>query len=164
MRYSGKAIGERDSVQSANHTSSPNLYWDVKGYSIGFGCFIGNDPDTLAHYKQLQPLSKQQAEDLLRSRLQPVEEAIYKYITIPLNQNQFDALADWGYNEGSGVLAPFNPITGHGSHLVTLLNTGDYENASKEFVKWDKSAGQVLPGLLARRQEETVLFNTPTTY
>jgi lysozyme len=139
---------------------APVLYWDVKGWSIGFGCFIGNDPATIAHYKSIQPLSRQQAEDLLRSRLQPVVDALKANIKVVLNQNQFDALVDWAYNEGSGVLQPFNPTTGHGSHLVTLLNAGNFAEASLEFVKWCKAGGQVIPGLLARRQEETKLFNT----
>jgi lysozyme len=139
---------------------APMLYWDVKGWSIGFGCFIGNDPATLAHYKSIQPLSRQQAEDLLRSRYQPVVDALKANVTVAVNQNQFDALVDWAYNEGPGVLQPFNLHTGHGSHLVTILNQGNYMGASDEFVKWCKAGGQVIPGLLARRKEETTLFNT----
>jgi GH24 family phage-related lysozyme (muramidase) len=139
---------------------APNLYWDVKGWSIGFGCFIGNDPATIAHYKSIQPLSRQQAEDLLRSRLQPVVDALKANVTVSVNQNQFDALVDWAYNEGPGVLQPWNPKTGHGSNLVTLLNQGNFAGAVLEFPKWCKAGGQVIPGLLARRQEETTLFNT----
>ena len=71
---------------------APNLYWDVKGWSIGFGCFIGNDPVTIAHYKAIQPLTRLQAEDLLRSRLQPVVDALKENVTVTLNQNQFDDL------------------------------------------------------------------------
>jgi lysozyme len=40
-----------------------------------------------------------------------------------------------------------------------LLNSGDYTGAAAEFQKWDKAGGQVLAGLLRRRQAEADMFD-----
>jgi lysozyme len=40
------------------------------------------------------------------------------------------------------------------STLNKKLNSGDYDGACKELLKWDKAGGKVLPGLVKRRQEE----------
>jgi lysozyme len=37
-------------------------------------------------------------------------------------------------------------------------NRGDYDGAANEFLKWNKSNGKVLPGLVRRREAERVLF------
>jgi lysozyme len=78
-------------------------------------------------------------------------------VTVPLTQNQFDALVDFAYNAGAANL--------RSSTLLRLLNSGDYAGASGQFIRWNKatSNGQliVLPGLTRRRTAEAQLFNTP---
>jgi lysozyme len=74
-------------------------------------------------------------------------------VTVPLNQNQFDALVSFTENEGA---TSFEEST-----LLRLLNAGDYAGAAAQFDRWVYQKGRVLPGLVDRRQQEAALFNTP---
>ena len=62
-----------------------------------------------------------------------------------LNQNQFDALVSFCYNCGAGALAD-------------VMASGDIVGTMRLYVH---GGGQVLPGLVRRREEEIALFNTP---
>ena len=62
-----------------------------------------------------------------------------------LNQNQFDALVSFCYNCGAGALAD-------------VMVSGDIVGTMRLYVH---GGGQVLPGLVRRREEEIALFNTP---
>ena len=44
--------------------------------------------------------------------------------------------------------------------MLKLLNAGDYSGAADQFERWDKSGGQVIAGLLRRRQTEVQEFNS----
>jgi lysozyme len=66
------------------------------------------------------------------------------------SQSQFDALVAFSFNCGLGAL--------QASTLRRLYNAGDIAGAAQEFVKWNKAAGQVLPGLTRRRLAEQSLF------
>ena len=44
------------------------------------------------------------------------------------------------------------------STLLKLVNQGDIVNASDQFLRWNRAAGHVLPGLTRRRQAERDLF------
>ena len=46
--------------------------------------------------------------------------------------------------------------------LLKLLNANDFAGAAAEFDKWDHAGGQVVAGLLRRRQAETALFQDDT--
>jgi lysozyme len=74
-------------------------------------------------------------------------------VTVPLNQNQFDALVSFTENEGA---TSFEEST-----LLRLLNTGNYGAAAAQFSRWVYQRGQILPGLVTRRNQEAALFNTP---
>lgn len=75
---------------------------------------------------------------------------INKVVKVALNQNQFDALVSFAYNIGNGNL--------QNSTLLKKLNSGDYQGASNEFLRWNKSGGKVLNGLTRRREKERALF------
>ena len=75
---------------------------------------------------------------------------VSKVVKVPLNQNQFDALVSFAYNIGNGNL--------QNSTLLKKLNSGDYQGASNEFLRWNKSGGKVLNGLTKRREKERALF------
>ena len=87
------------------------------------------------------------AEDVVR-----FEQAVNAAVTVPLTQNEFDALVSFAYNVGVGAF--------RGSTLVRLLNNSDYEGAEKQFLRWTKQAGNELAGLVRRRNAERDLFNT----
>jgi len=69
-----------------------------------------------------------------------------------IKQNQFDALVSLAYNIGLAALKR--------STLLKKLNGGDLQTAAAEFLKWDKQAGEVLPGLTKRRKAEQKMFNS----
>jgi lysozyme len=81
------------------------------------------------------------------------QAAVLGAVTVPLNQNQFDALVSFTENEGA---TSFEEST-----LLRLLNAGDYDGAAAQFGRWIHQKGRVLPGLVARRQQEAALFTAP---
>jgi lysozyme len=125
-----------------------HAYPDSTGFSIGFGTFL-NTPELLAKYNNIT-ITRGQFELLMMNRVHQIEQDIEKLVKVPLTQNQFDAIADFIYNEGT---TKFN-----GSTLLKLLNQQDYQGAANQFLTWDISNGKILPGLLARRNRERTLF------
>jgi len=99
------------------------------------------------------PITTAQADAIMRQTLKEYEAAVNRYVTVPINQNQFDALVDFAYNAGAQNL--------RNSTLLKLLNQGQYEGAANEFDKWVMGAGQRLPGLVKRRALEKQLFLKP---
>jgi lysozyme len=80
------------------------------------------------------------------------EQAVNGLVTVPINQDQFDALVSFAFNVGAGSLK--------GSTLLRKLNAGDAAGAAQEFQRWNKAAGKVLPGLTRRRASEALLFQS----
>lgn len=69
--------------------------------------------------------------------------------SIPLRPDQTDALADFVYNLGPAALG--------GSTLLRKLKRGD--DFGNEWGRWVRGGGRVLPGLVARRQAERILYD-----
>lgn len=119
-----------------------------KYWTIGYG-----------HYDKLvkpdQKITKKQAEDLLKKDLQVFVNGVEKLVKVKVNSNQFDALVSFAYNCGLTALKT--------STLLEKLNDGDTSGASKEFLRWTKSGGKELKGLVTRRNKEMNLFLNPTT-
>jgi lysozyme len=90
------------------------------------------------------------AETWLANDTSWAQALINTVVTGTLNQNQFDALVSFSYNVG--------PEAFHNSTLLRLLNAGDMVGAASQFVLWDHIDGQVVAGLLKRRQAEADLF------
>lgn len=119
-------------------------YQDVVGvWTVGFG-------STGPHVKPGMIITAKQAEDLLRDDVSRFEACVSKQVSVPLSQNQFDALVSFAFNLGCGNLAS--------STLLRKLNAKDYAGASLEFTKWNRAGGSVLPGLTRRREAEKALF------
>jgi lysozyme len=89
-------------------------------------------------------------ERLLKEDLQTYENAVNRLVTVPLNQNQFDALVSFCYNVGRGAFSQ--------STLLRLLNQGNYSEAANQFSRWVNGGGKQLPGLVSRRETERTLF------
>ena len=96
-------------------------------------------------------ITQDQAEQMLLSELEEYEGYIENMVTVPLTQNQFDALVVWVYNLG--------PTNFRNSTLLKELNSGDYTAAGKEITRWNKAGGKVLAGLVKRREAEAQLFS-----
>ncbi|MCY1340603.1 Lysozyme RrrD [compost metagenome] len=95
-------------------------------------------------------IDRAEAERLLRDDLHDAEKAIGTLVRVPLSQGQFDALASFVFNLGSGNLQC--------STLLRKLNAKDYAGAADEFPRWNKAGGKVLAGLTRRRAAERALF------
>jgi lysozyme len=96
-------------------------------------------------------ITQEEAEQMLLTELEEYEGYVEKYVTVPLTQNQFDALVVWVYNLG--------PTNFRKSTLLKELNAGNYTAAGQEITKWNKAGGKVLAGLVKRREAEALLFN-----
>ena len=96
-------------------------------------------------------ITQEEAEQMLLTELEEYEGYVEKYVTVPLTQNQFDALVVWVYNLG--------PTNFRNSTLLKELNSGNYTAAGKEITRWNKAGGKVLAGLVKRREAEAKLFN-----
>jgi GH24 family phage-related lysozyme (muramidase) len=130
-------IKESEGLRLDAYLPTPNDVW-----TIGYG-----------HTKTAKPgmkITQAGAEALLLHDLQWVETAIDTYVQVPLNQNQYDALASFIYNVGATAFRK--------STMLKLLNKGDYEGAANQFPRWNKQKGKVLNGLTTRRQKEQTLF------
>lgn len=95
-------------------------------------------------------ITRAQAEALLRKDLTRFETGVRSLVKVPLNSNQFSALVSFAFNVGTGALAQ--------STLLSRLNQRDYQGAANEFSRWVYGGGQVLPGLVRRREAEKQLF------
>jgi lysozyme len=101
--------------------------------------------------KYANGLTQQQVNDLLAQDVKPAAQAVSESVKVALNQNQFDALTSFTFNVG---IAAFR-----GSTLLRLLNQGQYDQVPAQLLRWTRSGGQVVPGLLNRRQNEIKLWN-----
>lgn len=97
--------------------------------------------------------SQSQADEDLINRMTTIGGDIDSVVTVSINENQKAALCDFIYNIG---LHAFEEST-----LLRLLNAGNYSAAAAQFSRWVYQRGQILPGLVARRNQEAALFNTP---
>jgi len=97
-------------------------------------------------------ISQHQADIMLGSDLVKYANYINEYVTVSLNQNQFDALTSWVYNLGPGNLKS--------STMLKVLNEGSYDDVPFQIKRWNKAGGKVLKGLVRRREAEAELFAT----
>lgn len=74
---------------------------------------------------------------------------VKRNVKVPLTQGQFDALVDFTFQFGNQL---------YGSHLLLLLNSGDYRGAANELSRWVHVNGVVSNQLVARRQAATTMF------
>lgn len=94
-----------------------------------------------------------EAEDRLKADLVRFASAVDKLVTVPITSNQRAALISFAFNLGAQALKE--------STLLRLLNEGKLGAAADEFLRWNKAAGRVLAGLVARREDERKLFLKP---
>ena len=88
----------------------------------------------------------------MKQDLNKFEDGVNNLVQVDINQNQFDALICFSYNLGLHALG--------GSTLLKDLNNGDSDSAANQFLVWDRAGGQVVEGLLRRRQAEKDLFTS----
>jgi len=96
-------------------------------------------------------LSDQQVLDLLSQDVNPAAQLVTNRVTVTLNQNQFDALTSFIFNVGGAAFV--------GSTVLKLLNQGQYDEVPAQLRRWNKAGGQVVQGLINRRENEIKLWN-----
>ena len=120
-------------------------YQDSVGvWTIGYG------HTKTAHEGRL--IIKSTADRLLAEDLAEFEKYVEEYVTVTLTQNQFDALVSWTFNLGPGNLQE--------STMLRKLNQGLYTEVPDEMRRWNKAGGEVLKGLVRRREAEAELFGS----
>ena len=83
---------------------------------------------------------------LLQQDVKHAERAIKRLVTVPLTQEQYDALVSFTFNVGETALSR--------STLLKKVNAFDCWGAGAEFMRWTQAGGKELPGLVVRRASE----------
>ena len=120
------------------------------GATIGYGHLIKSGENFT------KGISEAKATELLRADIATAERAVRDNITVPLSQNQFDALTSLAYNIGTKNFA--------NSTVVNYINnpnfhSSTYPNLESAWNTWNKSGGHVMTGLSNRRNQEWNMFN-----
>ncbi|OKP05589.1 lysozyme [Xenorhabdus eapokensis] len=142
MEISESGINKLKSYEGLKLKAYPDPATGAAPWTIGYGHTKGVKPG--------QVITVQQAEEFLHQDLIPIYAAIQRLVKIPLTPGQFDALCSFIFNLGIDNFAH--------STLLKKLNTGDYQGAAKEFVKWDRADGRELADLRLRRESEQKTF------
>jgi lysozyme len=140
-----------------------SAYRDVAGiWTIGYGSTRYHDGKPVKPGDKLA--DEQQADALFNNTLGQYEDAVNKYVKVPLTQSQFDALVSFTYNEGTGALKE--------STLLKKLNEKDnpdsYRDAADQFLVWNKITSpqtgekEACTDLSIRRRQERQLFLSTT--
>jgi lysozyme len=121
--------------------------------TIGYGHMI-------RPWEDLTEITKEQAEDLLHRDVMDAESAIRSMISVPLTQNQFDALVCFFFN--------VNPSKFRNTATHQLLNDGNYDVVPSRLLLWNKiNVGGVMQeskGLTRRRLHEIALWKGTLTH
>ena len=141
MRYSAQS---RKALTESFEGCRLKAYRDSKGvWTIGYG-------HTGGIVEEGMTCTQVQADIWLALDIAWAESVVNREVKLQLTQNEFDALVDFVFNCGAGNF--------HSSTLLRLVNAGRHAEAALEFEKWDHCSGQVVAGLLRRRQAEEALF------
>ena len=116
----------------------PAGYW-----TIGYGHLC--DP-------KHPPITETEAEDYLADDLQTALAATLRYCPVLATEpeGRLAAIVDFTFNLGTGRLQT--------STLRRRVNQRDWAAAAHELRRWVRGAGKILPGLVSRREAETVLL------
>jgi lysozyme len=111
-------------------------------WTIGYGCTTDVKPgDTI---------NQEMAEFMLLRDVAMFEKGVSDLIKVDVTPNQFSACVVLAYNIG---------MTNFGaSTLLRMINAQD-PNASAQFLRWNRAAGQVMAGLTRRREAEKQLYD-----
>jgi len=118
--------------------------------TIGYGSTMqpNDKPVTMKH----PPIDAEEAAEWLEQDVGIIAAGLHmRTKSLNLNQNQFDALVCLAYNIGTAALSS--------STLLKMLNSGDFEGAAAQFLRWNKNDGKVMLGLARRRLAEKYLFD-----
>ena len=118
-------------------------YQDSVGvWTIGFGHTKG--------VEEGQTCSIEDAESMLADEMDEYEGYINNMVKVELQQHEFDSLVAWVYNLGPTNLSE--------STMLKVLNGGQFDRVPDEMNRWTRAGGEILEGLVRRRQAESLMF------
>ena len=118
-------------------------YQDSVGvWTIGFGHTKG--------VEEGQTCSIEDAESMLADEMDEYEGYINNMVKVDLQQHEFDSLVAWVYNLGPTNLGE--------STMLKVLNGGQFDRVPDEMNRWTRAGGEILEGLVRRRQAESLMF------
>jgi lysozyme len=138
-----------DLIKSFEGFSAKPYLCPAKICTIGYGAtFYPNGKKVTMNDKAI---TEAEAVELLKNMLISFEKYVDSYCVDSINQNQFDALVSFCYNLGPNNLKK--------STLLKKVNANPNDETIKdEFMKWVKSNGKTLKGLVRRREAESALY------
>jgi lysozyme len=132
---------------------SPRTYDDgVGNRTIGYGHMLRHGESFTGG------ITEGRALELFADDVAAIAHRALDKVTVPLTQNQTDALGSFIFNVGPGNFA---------RSVLPALNAGDFERATTQMARFTKGRNQrsgeltVLRGLAKRRREEIALFKAP---
>jgi lysozyme len=97
-----------------------------------------------------QSISGPDAETLLQADLAEAVGCVNRAVQVVICQCQFDAMVDFCFNAGRGNFVQ--------STLLRKVNGGDFVGAAAQFALWVHAGGEVVAGLVRRRNAEASMF------
>lgn len=138
---------------------SEDAYDDPADYcTIGYGHLIALKKCSQIDLGTFEVALQEPAEgtELLERDTQSARLAVQSLVQSELSDEQFGALASFVFNVGKENF--------RSSTMLKLLNEGEYDLVAKQFARWVKAKGEVLPGLVVRRACEEALFRDALVY
>lgn len=145
MKTSEKGIDLLKILEEGKGFSSKSYLCPAGKRTIGYGHVILPDDNII------EPITEDQAEDILENDVVIAENAINKYVKVPLTQNQFDALVCFVFNVGK---TNFKTST-----LLKFINEQLWDKIPKQFMRWVYHDKTLIKGLENRRKIEVRLWN-----
>ena len=131
---------------------------DAEGNAVSYRCAAGKATLGYGSLKLIDgspvqdnmSITMKEAEELLAHELEEYEGYINDMVTVPLKQNEMDAMVSWVFNLG--------PTNLKNSTFLRVLNEGKYHEVPEQIKRWNKVNGKVNEGLVKRRKSEALLF------
>jgi lysozyme len=114
----------------------------AKVLTIGYG-------STGSHVKEGMVITEAEAEALLRKDLARFETGV-DALCGEATSDQFSAMVSLAFNIGLGAFA--------GSTVLKRHKLKNHVGAANAFLMWNKAKGQILKGLMRRREAERALY------
>ena len=136
-----------------NEAFIPRVYDDgVGNKTIGYGHMLRGGESYAGGFTEAE------ARELFAKDVSRIVDPALDRITLPITQNQVDALGSFIYNVGPGNFE---------RSVLPALNGGDHDAVTAEMAEYTKGRNQrtgeriALRGLVRRRSEEVALYKAP---
>lgn len=126
-----------------------NAYQDSVGiWTIGYGNITYENGTKV---KKGDKITQQRADELFKYFADRFAANVDPKVTVPITQNQFNAIVSMAYNVGIGAFSS--------STLLKKINKCSSDpTIMNEFLKWRFAGGKELKGLINRRKDESELY------